>query len=444
MLVIAITLIIMPFILFMGLHIKRFLHSYDEPLIVAWRGDKTTDIYEDELALVDIQLAQNYVVPDSFHRQNVVVIIVDAMRADHLPMYGYTRMTAPFLAQLYDTGKLIKGERTCATCTSSECGVSSLFFGKTWKNVKQKGFTLVSLLKKAGYETHFLLSGFSKDWSAIYDMFLPDVDNFQENPGYPLGDDRCIASAMATVPPYHGKPVFIYIHLMSAHIGGIQSSVFAKYLPVKPKIDLSLTYQNYVEMSNYHDNGILQADDMIRQVFDSLAHKQLLQNTQIWIVSDHGESIGEHGYTAHGTNLYEPVSRFPLLIYDDHDSTDFYQNTDFIRQIDIAPTIADRLGLPIPHTWNGRSMHIDSVYTYSYHQVANPREDKFSLIAYSDTAIYKLIFNQDFSSTELYDIKKDSFEKNNLAINASYSSIYEKMKKHAQASFEQEYIFIKK
>lgn len=422
-----------------GLILKRAIHLYDEPVIVALRGVKSSNVFADSFALEDIQIGKGYTYPDSFNRQNVVVIIVDAMRADHLPMYGYHRETTPFLSELYKAGKLIKVHKTCATCSTSDCGISTIFFGKTWKNVKQKGFTLVSLLKKVGYETHFLLSGYSKDWSEIYDMFLSDVDNFQENPGYPLGDDRSILNALATVNNNKNKPIFMYIHLMSAHAGGIQSPNFQHYTPSKIKLTLPL---NYTEMNNYHDNGIMQADDMIRQIFDSLTQKQILQNAQVWIVSDHGESIGEHGYFGHGKNLYEPITHFPLLIYDAQNKPDFYKNTDFARHIDIAPTIVNRLGLPIPYNWEGQSLAVDSIYKYSYHQLANPQFDIFALIAHSDTAIYKLIFNQDFSKIEVYDIQKDSVELHNLVADVKYASVCQQLTQHARASFEKRYIYI--
>lgn len=441
---ICIILAIFPFLYTPALSLKRWIHGTGEPFVVALRGDKFTGLFVDEhrlkVGLLDEEICRKYVVPDSFDRKNVVVIVIDAMRADHLPMYGYKRMTAPFLTQLYETQKLKKVERANATCACSECGVSSLFFGKTWKNIGYKGFNLVSLLKKAGYETHFLLSGYSRDWSIIYDFFLQDVDNYQENPGFPLGDDSCIPKALATVSDKKEKPTFMYIHLMSAHMGGIQSPKFAKFLPVKPQVGMYFDGWNYSEINNYHDNGILQADDMVRQIFDSLEKKNILQNAVVWLVSDHGESIGEHGYIAHTTHLYESVNRFPILIYDEDLS--FYKNTKYVRQIDIASTIADRLGLPVPPNWEGQSMHKDSIYTYSYHQSSKQEADCYSLIAYSDTAIYKLIFNHDFSKIELYDIKKDSTELRNLVKEKIYDAVFTKMKNKASQEFYQRYVYV--
>lgn len=432
-----------PYIFQATLWTKRLIHGYGEPIIVALRGDKSTGIFVDEhrlkVGLQDEKVKENYAVPDSFNRKNVIVIIIDAMRADHLPIYGYPRMTAPFMTKMYQAGKFQKVERANATCACSECGVSSLFFGKTWKNIGYKGFTLVSLLKKAGYETHFLLSGYSRDWSVIYDFFLQDVDNYQENPGYPIGDDNCIPKALASVSAKRDKPVFMYIHLMSVHMGGIQSPVFAKYLPVKPETGFCFQGWSYPEIINYHDNGILQADDMVRQIFDSLEQKNLLHNSQIWIVSDHGESTGEHGYVAHATHLYESANRFPILIYDEDFS--FYKNKKYVRQIDIAPTIVTRLGLPIPKNWEGQSMDKDSIYTYSYHQSSNNDADRFALIAYSDTAIYKFMFNHDFSFEELYDIKKDSTELRNLIQNVHYQAVYYQLKAKASKEFKDRYVF---
>jgi len=72
-----------------------------------------------------------YTPPDAFERRNVILIVVDSLRADHMSLYGYERPTTPFLDRLRDEGRLRSVPHALATCPESSRGISSLLTSKT-------------------------------------------------------------------------------------------------------------------------------------------------------------------------------------------------------------------------------------------------------------------------------------------------------------------------
>ncbi|MFN0202019.1 MAG: sulfatase-like hydrolase/transferase [Bacteroidia bacterium] len=425
--------------LLLALPAKRWAHRNEEPLIVSILGDEGSNSIVNEVRLAqgvqDQKIRAQYAIPDSFQAKNVIIITADAMRFDHLQMYGYQRETAPFLHELYGQGKLLKVRNARSTCACSECGVSSTLFGKNWNKVGYNGFTLVSALKKAGYDTHFILSGYSRLWSPTYECFIPDLTQYIENIEYPLADDSCILAGLKRIPANPQVPQFIYLHLMSTHLAGIKYPRFAHYLP---NTATGLSLESSPEaFKNVHDNGILQADAFIREIFSQLEAKNILQNAVVVILSDHGEGMGEHNLYRHTSFLYETVNRIPLLIYDN--APNVYKNTSFVRQIDIAPTLLHRLGLPVPSSWQGTSMLNDTVATYSFHQSVLKNADRFSLIEYQDSVAYKFMFNHDFTWKELYEIIHDSSEQHNLIAQPAYQNVYRRLEEKAKKEFPLQY-----
>jgi hypothetical protein len=101
--------------------------------------------------------------------------------------------------------------------------------------------------------------------------------------------------------------------------------------------------------SNNYDNCIRQADGVIDDVLAALNQKGYLAHSVIVITADHGEGLGEHGVWGHGNDLHAEGIDIPLIILD----TDLAasRSVPYATQLDIAPTIADTVGIPIPAQW---------------------------------------------------------------------------------------------
>ncbi len=133
------------------------------------------------------------------------------------------------------------------------------------------------------------------------------------------------------------------------------------------------------------------------------------------ITADHGEGLGEHGVDGHVDWLYQAQTRVPLLIIDNENK---YPSEKFSRQIDIAPTITQALHFTLPSCWQGISLLDSTRVQYSFHETGKAgletKRQLYAIINNEDSVIYKYIFSKDFKQEELYELKHDSTENNNL------------------------------
>ena len=424
---------------------KRVIHKGGEPLLVLllyhmW-GVTDNPLFSQRrlhVGFSDNELRKKYDAgTQAKPKKNVILIIVDALRADHLSAYGYQRKTSPFIDALIDSGRAVKVSRCYSTCSSTLCGVTSILLSRTWNECAVNGFNIIGLLHDQGYQTHALISGAHKEWYNMAKFYSDDCIYYdgKDSKKYYFKDDRVLLEGLDEIHAYSDTPSFFYFHLQSTHETGLLQDKYAVYKPFKKSI--TTQGMNGEAAINEYDDKVLQADDIIRQLFDALDKKGYLKNSMVVITADHGQGLGEHGVSGHVDWLYDPQVSVPLIIYDD--SISLYRNLTFARHIDIAPTIADRLGLPEPYSWMGISLLRDTLASYSYHETGkNGLETGLAkyMIVYSpshrDTAqpvLYKYIFTAYKKQEELYELMSDPGETNNLV--STQTQILEKLRSKA-------------
>jgi arylsulfatase A-like enzyme len=206
---------------------------------------------------------------------------------------------------------------------------------------------------------------------------------------------------------------FFYLHLQSPHETALLQNEFAVWKPYAKTA--GSTKDRLLRLTNLYDNKILQADFTIQKIFEELDHKGILKNAMVIITADHGEGLGEHGVDGHVDWLYQAQTRVPLLIIDYQNK---YPTEKFSRQIDIAPTIAQALHFALPSCWQGVSLLDSTTVQYSFHETGKAgletKRQLYAIINNEDSVIYKYIFSKDFKQEELYELKHDSTENNNL------------------------------
>ena len=342
-----------------------------------------------------------------FNKRNIILILVDDLRADHLGIYGYKRITSPNIDRLYNEGTISKVDIAISNSSYSPPGILSILRSKNTFNTGYYDFSITDLLKDNGYTTNFILSGDHTLFQPLKSLFGESVDFFFDgllSKKHPINDDSLIFEGLSQVPNFHNNPSFFYFHLMSAHIFGIRHDSFKKYTPYICNVNFS-NKENYI---NNYDNGILQADFFIQNILSELENKGYLKNSVIIITSDHGESLGEKNLYGHAKNIYAEETLIPLLIIDS--KTVKYPNLEFGAQIDVAPTIIDRLGLPIPTNWEGCSLLNKDTNRFLYQQM----NDSYSIIYKTNESVIKYIYNNLHMTEEVYDIKQDKAEKTNI------------------------------
>jgi glucan phosphoethanolaminetransferase (alkaline phosphatase superfamily) len=391
----------------------------------------TIDVYDDSYLASAAKLKQEeprvraaYPRQQQFDKKNVIVITVDSLRADHTQLYGYGRPTTPFLAGLLASGRLRKVEFATSTCAETNCGILSTLFSKTLRHQIPEDFKLYDLLHDQGYQTYFILSA-RHDLVGLRQMYGYEQTFYfdgRDSQRYATTDDRVILEGLERVPSYH-SPAFFYFHLMSVHLTGVKQDRYRRYQPSAMKNDWDALFSGEYDrqtVTNNYDNGVVQADATIKDLFAALDQKGYLQNSLVVILADHGEGLGERGQANYGhvSSLYQEFIRIPLLIYDD--SPFQYANLRFATQIDVAPTIVDRLGLKVPNSWEGTSLLDPNIKILTVHQTML-RTPCYALVYRQDARMYKYIDCFLARREELYDLTVDPGERVNLRATADPS-----------------------
>jgi glucan phosphoethanolaminetransferase (alkaline phosphatase superfamily) len=359
-------------------------------------------------------------------RKHVVLIIVDSLRADHMQVYGYGRQTTPFLSSLVESGRMKKVDAAFSTCSESLCGITSTLSGREFRDISASDFQIQDVLGDEGYRTWFLLSGNHRAWNGLPQFYHASDSTFfdgSQTERYTMDDDRVVLEGLERVPQASpDRPAFFYMHLMSTHYLGVQLPESHVFTTRDDEVSPGLEPYKILERLNKpdrYDDKVRQADDIIRQLFDALTAKHYLDDAVVVVTADHGEGLGERHW-AHGWHLYNEDIRIPLLLYDSPAAT--YGNLSFATQVDIAPTILDRLGLPIPASWEGQSLLAPVVKRFSFHQTYF-LPNRFAVLYRTDDALFKYIATPQYGKEELYDLTHDRGEVRNLAVDESNSAI---------------------
>jgi glucan phosphoethanolaminetransferase (alkaline phosphatase superfamily) len=350
-------------------------------------------------------------------RKHVVLIIVDSLRADRMNVYGYDRPTTPFLSQMVHEGRMKRVDAAFSTCSESFCGITSTLASRDFLDISARTFQLQDVLQDQGYQSWFVLAGNHRAWNGLPSFYRVSDDRFfdgSQTRRFTMDDDRLVLEGLEGVPAATpGQPAFFYLHLMSTHFLGVQFP--ESHLFTRPDDVLSAGLEPYkirdqLNKPDRYDDKVRQADGVIRQVFEMLQARGYLDDSVVVVTGDHGEGLGERHWS-HGWHLYDEDIRIPLLIYDVPAVA--YPDLTFAAQVDIAPTILDRLGLPIPASWDGQSLLRASSRRFTLHQTYFA-PNRFAVLYRDERALMKFIATPQYGTEELYDLMADRREARNL------------------------------
>lgn len=379
--------------------------------------------HKQKIAAQDTEARQTYPTDQKFDRRNVIVIVSDSLRADRMSVYGYPRKNTPFLNELYQSGNLRKVDMALSTCPESACGVMSILTSRNFRALSTYNFKLNELLWDQGYPVYFLLSGDQTYYDGLRWYFGNSITSYfdgNQSTRYAMNDDRLLMEGLESVPDFNGEASFFYFHMMGTHYLGEKLDRYQRYQPAEIETGWHAFKNADDEVrSNRYDNGVLQADDIIAQLFGALDNKGYLEESLIIILGDHGEGLGERGNYGHDDFVYQEDIRIPLLILDTKDA--HYQNLAFASQLDVAPTLIDRLGLSIPEVWQGQSLLSKNTQCCTLHQTRY--KPIHAMVIREPGKIYKYMrwSDQDIQPPreELYELNSDPGERNNLLATAA-------------------------
>ena len=121
--------------------------------------------------------------------------------------------------------------------------------------------------------------------------------------------------------------------------------------------DKEMTEDDFELLAGRYDGEIAYMDAELGRLLDGLATLGLADRTVVMVVGDHGEAFREHGTQYHGFRLYEEEVRVPFIVGDlGGDLPTPPRPPAMATTLDVAPTLLDLAGLPIPPTMRGRAL----------------------------------------------------------------------------------------
>lgn len=373
----------------------------------------------------------------NFERRNIVVIIVDGLRPANMSAYGYERPTTPFLDSKLRSGEMKRVEWASSPCPESVCGIMSTFTSKDFQHMSHASFGLHNLLRDKGYRVSFLLAG-DHHWYGLGKFYGEDIDFYRDGRSecpYGINDDRCLLQFLDELPTVDATtPQLLGFHLMSAHMTGKPLPEYQRYKPSSRSRFLKSEREQTAVVNGY-DNGVLQADYFISELWRRLERRGILRNAIVFIAADHGEALGEHGLYGHTKHVYQPLLRVPLLIFD-ATATD-YRNLEYGSVLDIAPTALDVLGIPIPETWQGVPLTRPMPRVRATFHQTTEQNPWHAVLLQQDGSLYKYLRRGDPRTPdveeEFYDLTSDGNETTNIrssADAATLADVRERLNRH--------------
>jgi glucan phosphoethanolaminetransferase (alkaline phosphatase superfamily) len=352
-------------------------------------------------------------------RRNLILIVVDALRPDHLEAYGYQRKTTPSLTKIMASVPSRTIDSVRATCGESACGLFSISSARYAHEVSSRAFTIQQALKLHGYQVHMIMGGDHQNFYGLRALY-GDVDSFidgSSSGGVYMNSDQWVLKSAAELPVWSGVPIMIQFHLMSAHPLGSREPFMLKFKPaLQYSLPLNKAARTTETMVNYYDNGVVQADFNIGTLIDTLQSKSYLKDALVVITADHGEALGEHGLVSHSNGVHDSVIKVPFIVLSYGRSPITIAPKRLApSQTDIAPTILQDFGMPLPATWRGTPVQLPLVEPVSYFQ----QSDEVGVIDhrhYPD--VWKYWINVRTREEYAFNLRTDPSELHNLVRSA--------------------------
>jgi len=341
----------------------------------------------------------------------VIIISIDTLRADHLPMFGYKNVDTPALDALRKDSILYTNAFSAVPLTlPSHTAMLTGLLPPSNQVRNNIGYrldpalpTIPKTLKSKGYDTGAAVSAYVLRGSAglapSFDFYDDGVVTKANTPIGTLQRPGFDTAAVAKrwIGEHKGKPFFFFLHLFEPH---------SPYEPVEP-------FRS--RYTNQYDGEIATADQIVGDFIDDLKAKGLYDESIIIVMSDHGEGLMEHGEPEHGIFLYREAIHVPLLVK--LPKRDRAGETDAapVSLVDIFPTITELTEVTPPAKLQGKSLlHHDTADANRriYSETLYPRIHLgWSELRSLEGAQYHYI---KAPRPELYDMKNDPGEKQNV------------------------------
>ena len=414
------------------------------------------------LALVTaVFLSAGVHAPTEGARPNIVLIVIDTLRADRIDAQRNGVPVMPYLASLARASR--RFDHAVTPCTWTRPAMASLFTGQyvdthqvyysvekedlenpTSDTLHDRWETLAEYLAKHGYDTFGVQTnenlrvqrGFGQGFADGDYVFLRDTEADKEADADVVSD-----TALAKLPELTG-PFFTYLHYMDVHVPydppqkyreifgppppltQEDEALFLRFMDLyRDCVNVFLGLVERPQVPRFSPAGIEAtwalydgearfADDQVKRVIETIRARH--PNTLFIVTSDHGEEFWERGGMGHGTTLFEEQLHVPLLVHGPGIAPATVHDT--VESIGLLRTLAQYGGLPAKTVWQGADLLQEPPSGPAFSRTLGPRTRlnvDVEAILFGD---YKLILNNSAAETRLFNWRSDPAEKTDLAV----------------------------
>jgi arylsulfatase A-like enzyme len=382
--------------------------------------------------------------PPPRSRPDIILVTIDALRADHVSRYGYARLTTPLIdafsrdavvftdaiAQAPYTKASIASLMTGLYPTAHKTVTASVPFPETMTGhlttapiltdvLPSNVTTLAEALHSGGYRT----LGFTANPFLISDFgFARGFDTFGFFPGPDFASaDHVVNDVIDLVDTVDPRPMFLWVHLMEPHSPYTPPASVKGTFPLRgqpepiastvsiPDWLLPGSPRDLREYVDSYDDEIAAADVAVDRLLRQLHDVRRTDNTVVVVTADHGEQFLDHGGWEHSSSLYEELIRVPLIVKAPRAAPGVMKAQ--VQMMDLFPTLLEYAEVAVPAGTAGHSL------IAALHGV-NERRPAYSEIASSQYAVridgWKLIESAD-GSRQLFDLGGDPREQHDIA-----------------------------
>lgn len=365
----------------------------------------------------------DYITNAPVAESDIIIVLIDTLRADHVGAYGYPRNTTPNIDKLAEDGILFT--QFISQTSWTRTAIASLLTS-TYPNihgaldrgdvVRDSVDWLPDTLQDAGYDTQGIMTnpnglpiwGFGKGFRRYVDS--DSQDWFSSDDADAIRRSIEFLSSPSTSPRFH------YLHLLAPHSPYLAREPFKSQLH-RPRHatqnDTEFERQNTIDL---YDAEIAYVDSELGKFFAHLKQEGKYDSSLIVVVSDHGEEFWEHGGTSHGKTLYDEQLKVPFIVKLPGNEAAGTRYTHIVECVDVAPSLLEYAGVDSPAGFQGTSFISAVKANTAYKKLAytSLRLDQASMEA-TQSVEDKLIYDLATQKKEWFELDVDPDEQFPLA-----------------------------
>ncbi len=346
--------------------------------------------------------------PLPFRSRDILLVTIDALRADHVGAYGYERPVTPNIDALAASG--IVFERAYCPTPHTSYSVTSMMTGKYMRplllqQAGQDSDTWATLLRQYGYRTaafyppaiFFIDESRFRAFAETGLGFEHRKEEFLEGEGRVSQVERYLDTVASD------QRVFVWVHLFGPHE------------PYEAHAGFDFGNRDI----DRYDAEIAAADRTVGRLVEVFRKRR--PSASVIVTADHGEEFGEHGGRYHGTTVYEEQVRVPLVI--DLAGNEPARVAVPVQTLDLLPTVLAGMDIPRPARIRGRDLGPLVASSNPGPGFALAETEDYALLAEEH---FRLICARKIGACQLFDLAQDPTQKSDVA--ALESGRFEKMR----------------